>query len=197
MRKTALIITALMLIVGFSNAQTYQFAETFYDNGMPKVIKTFKESKGKFELVKSISLYENGQKSDEDNYKDGKRDGKWADWRENGQKEEEGTHKDGKRYGKWTFWYKNGQKSQEETYEDGEEIERLMWYENGQKKSEETKKNGKPDGKWTNWYENGQKKSEITWKGEIISEKCWNENGNEEDCLEQMDELEETGEDEY
>ena len=95
MKQTLLIITALMLVVGFSNAQTYQFAETFYDNGMPKVIKTFKESKDKFELVKSISLHENGQKRLEETWKDGERNGKWTGWHENGQKKNERTYKDG------------------------------------------------------------------------------------------------------
>ncbi len=97
MKHTLLIITALMLVVGFSNAQTYQFAETFYDNGMPKVIKTFKESKDKIELVKRVSWYKNGQKREERTYKDGKLDGLLTSWYENGQKSWEGTYKDGKR----------------------------------------------------------------------------------------------------
>ena len=76
MKHTLLIITALMLIVGFSNAQTYQFAETYYDNGMPKVIKTFKESKGKLELVNENKWHENGQKRWEGTYKNGEQERK-------------------------------------------------------------------------------------------------------------------------
>ena len=39
------------------------------------------------------------------------------------------------------------------------------------------------DGKWTFWYENGQKRSETTFKdGELISGKCWDEDGDEIDC---------------
>jgi FKBP-type peptidyl-prolyl cis-trans isomerase len=63
------------------------------------------------------------------------------------------------------------------------------WYENGQKQIEVTLKDGKEDGLFTEWYENGQKESEVTYKnGELISEECWDEDGNE--CQEKLfDEL--------
>ena len=48
-------------------------------------------------------------------------------------------------------------------------------------------KKKKLDGLWTMWYKNGQMREEATFKdGEKISAKCWDWNGNEEDC----DELE-------
>jgi len=38
-------------------------------------------------------------------------------------------------------------------------------------------------GKATIWHENGQKSDEVTYKdGELISEKCWDEDGNECEC---------------
>ena len=57
MKQTLLIITALMLVVGFSNAdaQTYQYIKEVWNNGLPKVINTFKESKGK--LVTEFGKY--------------------------------------------------------------------------------------------------------------------------------------------
>jgi hypothetical protein len=57
-------------------------------------------------------------------------------------------------------------------------------YGNGQKQGEGTFKNGKKNGKWTSWHDgNGQKESEGTYKdGELISEKCWDEDGNECEC---------------
>ena len=106
-----------------------------------------------------------------------------------GKTEFEGSYKDGKREGKWTEWYKNGLKEKEVTYKDGK-IDGLLtsWYEDGQKRLEATYKDGKLNGKWISWYENGQKKQEATYKyWELISEKCWDEDGNEIDC----DELEE------
>ena len=74
MKHTLLIITALMLIVGCSESDAQQKVITVtetYGNAVPKIIKTYKESNDKFELVKWISLYENGQKEYERTYKDG------------------------------------------------------------------------------------------------------------------------------
>ena len=80
---------------------------------------------------------------------------------ENGEIEEEVTLKDGLVWnGKWSRYYENGEKKNEVNYKDGKE-----------------------DGTWTRWYENGQKYSEgIYGDGKWISEKCWNEDGNEKDC---------------
>ncbi|MDD9888608.1 MAG: hypothetical protein OXU46_08345 [Candidatus Marinimicrobia bacterium] len=56
-------------------------------------------------------------------------------------------------------------------------------YENGKKKSEGNFKDDKEDGLWAGWHENGQKSYEVTYKdGELISEKCWDKDGNERDC---------------
>ena len=59
-----------------------------------------------------------------------------------------------------------------------------VWYhENGQKSDERTYKDGEFDGISTLWYENGQKEYEGTYKdGAVISEKCWDEDGNEIGC---------------
>ena len=48
---------------------------------------------------------------------------------------------------------------------------------------EKTYKYGKEEGFLTTWYENGQKQLEGTIKnGEAISQKCWDEDGNETEC---------------
>ena len=107
MKKILLLITLFITAVCFG--QTYELAEEFYENGLPKVIKTFKESNDKYELVKSISLYENGQKEKENTYKNGIPNGKWTEWHNNGEKSKEVTYKDGVKNGNWTYWYENGQ----------------------------------------------------------------------------------------
>ena len=94
MKHTLLIVTALMLIVGFSDAQTYK-GMRFNDDGS-KSFETYKESKGKLELVKKVSWYSNGQKESEGTFKDGLKDRKWTYWDENGQKRYEETWKGGK-----------------------------------------------------------------------------------------------------
>ena len=77
-----------------------------------------------------------------------------------GKKTLQGQYKNGLKIRKWTRWHSNGKKKREGNYKDGKE-----------------------DGLWTQWYENGQKKKEKTYKdGKLISEKCWDEDGNEKEC---------------
>jgi len=75
MKHTLLITTALMLIVGITDAQTYQFANGFHDNGMVKEIKYHKKTRDGIELVKGETYYSSGQKESEGTYKDGSRMG--------------------------------------------------------------------------------------------------------------------------
>ena len=90
------------------------------------------------------SYYENGQKKWEENYKDGKLDGKYTAWDENGQKKWEENYKDGKQDGKSTMWYEDGEGIQEENY-----------------------KEGKLDGKLTYWDENNQILIELNFKDDV------------------------------
>ena len=68
----------------------------------------------------------------EENYKEGKKNGKWTNWYENGSKYAEGFYKDDKldnkttyyedgriRNGKVTYWYENGQIKSEGILKDG------------------------------------------------------------------------------
>jgi hypothetical protein len=59
MKRTLLIS---FIITGVCFGQTHEFAEEFYKNEIPKVTNTYKESRGKLELVKQVSWYDNGQK---------------------------------------------------------------------------------------------------------------------------------------
>ena len=116
MKKTLLFIT--LFITGVCFAQKYEGME-FYDNGEPKYIKTYKESKGKLELVKLVSWHRNGQKEAEGTFKDGKLDGKHTSWHENGQKRYEGNYKDGKEDGLWTYYTEIGNGKYKVMYTDG------------------------------------------------------------------------------
>jgi len=79
----------------------------------------------------SISWYENGQKADERNYRNGKQEGSgaygeaglWISWHPNGQKHLEGNYRNGKKEGLWIDWYLNSQKSSEGNYRNGKEKE--------------------------------------------------------------------------
>ena len=173
MRKTLLIITALMLIVGCGGSEKEPEKEPINIDEL--VFKdrrgnTGSSSRSRIHYTKDTNipysgkvfrLYENGQKWQEGTLKNGEYNGLYTKWHENGQKETEGNYKNGEKDGKWTLWYENGQKELAVTIKDGKE-----------------------DGKATKWYGNGQKYREVTLKdGKLISEKCWDEDGNEEDCI--------------
>ena len=122
--------------------------------------------------------FDNGKQLSEENYNDGKLEGKWTYWYENGQLKLKGNFKPyevlpederwersspyrfparDSKHGKWTEWYENGQKKREQNYECGRVI-----------------------GKWTSWYENGNKKSEGFYKGlhgRYGEWKFWHSNG--------------------
>ena len=63
--------------------------------------------------------FENGEWSEE-NYKNGKLDGKSTTWYASGQIMYEKFYKDGKEHGLLTEWYESGKKWYELTFKDGE-----------------------------------------------------------------------------
>ena len=157
MKKTLLFITSVLFITSaaFSQSKVNIRSLVQYGDKMYK-IDDDKPYTGKvFDLYKS-----NGNKKVEGYYKDGLRNRKWEWWSEDGKMDSSGTYKDGNQDRKWTSWYENGQKEYEGTYKDGKE-----------------------DGLWTEWHDNGQRRAEFTYEdGEVISEKCWDEDGYEREC---------------
>ena len=140
---------------------------------------------------KAFTLWKNGQKETESNYKDGKQDGLQFEWHENGQKSWKGNFKGGKPNGLWVNWHENGQKQLEENYKDGKAYGvKMEWHPNGQKKMEGNFKDNKAYGLWVSWHENGQKKKEVNYKdGEEVegSAKFWNSKGEPVDSLEEAE----------
>ena len=194
MRKTLLIITALMLIVGCSSPEPINAEKLIEEDGLMYHPDTKELYSGNV-----FKKYLGGKSQLEGSYKDGKRDGLWtekfSDKPITGKVYGyfgEGKHykkvyigyiDNGKREGKWIIWYDNGKKKSETTYKDGKgDGLSTDWYENGQKSYEFTFKDGQPDGLWTGWYENGQKKYEHTLKdgkgGGLYTD--WYENGQKE-----------------
>ena len=186
MKHTLLIITALMLTIGYSQETNIKPIDG--NTLIIKVCLMYTSDSDKPYSGEAVWYYSNGQKEKEVTYKDGKWDGKWTGWYENGQKRVEETYKDGNADGAWTYWHeKTGQKRSEGTFKgvnrygipikDGKWTD---WYENGQKRTEITYKDGKWNGKWTEWHEKtGQKVSEKTYKDGIRIEWLrWDRDGN-------------------
>ena len=134
----------------------------------------------------AISYYETGEKQSEQEYRNGKEEGKYIALFPNGKKFFQSWKQDGKQNGKTTIWHANGQKDTEVGFRDGEyHGEYMKWYENGQKKDVGEYRDGKLEGESTAWHENGQKMMQSVFRdGEAITVECWDENGNTIPCSE-------------
>jgi len=185
--KNHIIISLLFLLIGCSTSQQeYNYKDLIQmDNGLYTEKFSDEPISGKvygyFGEVQPLKKVYMG------NLRNGKKEGNWKSYHYNtGKKSYEFNFKNGKKDGLCTRWYDDGQKWNEGTFKDGG-IDGLWtsYYENGEKRMRETSKDGEKDGLQTLWYENGQKSSERTYKdGELISEECWDEDGNECECHE-------------
>ena len=88
------------------------------------------------------SFYDNGQKKQENNYKDGKRDGLRTSWYDNGIKRVEANYKDGKQDGVVNAWYNNSLLKEKSTYSNGKIVSAFVWKPNGEKCPASNVKNG-------------------------------------------------------
>jgi len=96
--------------------------------------------------------------------------GKYVRYSDNGQKSYETNYKNGKENGLETLWYKNGQKSYEVNYKNSNK-EGLMtgWHENGQKSYEGNFKNDNNVGLHTWWDKEGNVTISETYKdGKLV-----------------------------
>ena len=144
-------------------------------------------------------------------YKDDKKDGLWKKFHKNGQLKEEGNYKAGLKEGLHREWGEGGIRILEGIYTKGKANGLMKWYhERGHLAGEGNMqddirvgkwkicdveengfcieayfKNGKRDGIWKINHEHARDKlwKEQTWKDDrIVSEKCWDEKGEEIEC---------------
>lgn len=128
--KSFILIFLLSLIACETNLN--EVVEERFPDGSPKIVRLYKEVKGRQELVSEIIYYPNHNKKIEGEFKNGERHGKWLAWHENGQLQSEGFFKNGKNTGIRKVYYENGNKYYEGKY-----------------------KNDKPVGEWIFYHSNG------------------------------------------
>ena len=196
MRKTLLIITALMLVVGCGSDSILDINNLIDRGGLMYAPNDVEPFTG---IV--FDFYENGEKELDGNYRKGLMNGEWTYYHENGQIRAQGRFINGDgsypddypdslksiyppidgRSGKWTEWWPNGQKRYAGTFKDGEQDGKsTYWSPDSKESSELFWKDGQAwDGKLTFWYENGQKEVEATFKDGKLGglETWWYENG--------------------
>ena len=105
------------------------WVKLMYPNGQIMILGQIKDGKQDGLVTK---WYENGQKRQEENYKDYKLMSA-VGWKPNGEKcPVTNIDKDGN--GLLTVWFENGQKAEEGTFKDGEKISDKRWNEDGSPK---------------------------------------------------------------
>ena len=128
--------------------------------------------------------YSNGQLWYENNYKNNKPHGISKSWYENGRLNEIVNYSFGIQDGIDKWWSESGQLTHEWNFKNGKKEGRnIQWYDNGQLWNESFYINGQRSGSCKSFHENGKLEWEAKFlKGVILSEKCWDENGNNIKC---------------
>ena len=105
--------------------------------------------------------------------------GEFIDHHDNGNKSVEGKFLNGKQEGVWTYFHKNGSRFRTGKYLDGRANGQwIIWRMDGTKWSEKNYVNGQLNGVEIRWHANGKKQSETDWNGgKVLSKKEWDELG--------------------
>ena len=114
---------------------------------------------------KQVDYYENGQPSEETNFKDGNWHGPYVTWHENGNKAIEENYNQNGKAGRQNYWFENGQKQREENCDEQGSLDGLQseWFRDGKQASQSNWRNGTEYGVSVTWYPSGQKESESSY----------------------------------
>ncbi len=155
------------------NSKVYKVSETDLYTGVANSYFSDGSIKERIQYRKGlkdgnvISYYHNGQKENEQGYKNGNLlELEWSTWDSTGQKRLEVSA----RRGIWKSWYADGQKKEDVSLLNGEWHGTSMeWYENGQIKESGVMNQGEKVGLWSEWYENGQLHRELFYEEDKLS----------------------------
>jgi antitoxin component YwqK of YwqJK toxin-antitoxin module len=198
-------------ILGFHGSSNYNFpsvpidysGEVFYCQEDCKVEYWLNYKDGKKDGL-SRMWYKNGQLWYERNYKDGKEDGLRRGWYDSGKLRLKMNFKDGKGVGTYREWWEsNGKLKIEYKYSESGDGTLDGWYYEyyedadvkimGKYKGGHMPHTSKKLGIWRYYYDtdfNKEQKSKKevyteTGDGVLISEQCWDEDGNKIECPEE------------
>jgi peptidyl-prolyl cis-trans isomerase B (cyclophilin B) len=176
MNKITLILTILVV-----TTTVYSQTKVNINNLVLYGDKWFKENDDKpftgivFDLSK-----ETGEKILYSKYFDGKANGIHKEYWIDGGKKVNGRYNSGLMNGRWSYWYENGKKKEEVTYQDNiKDGISTKWDESGIIRIKGKFKKGQKDGLWSAWYRNGAKSNIVYLEGVILSQKFYNEAGEE------------------
>jgi antitoxin component YwqK of YwqJK toxin-antitoxin module len=105
-----------------------QFSMDTAYNGLPLMIRFYKEDQNENELVGVIDFYTNQMRKSEGPLKDDLKHGLWKAWYQDGTKWSEGTFQYDVSHGLHTVWHENGQKFYEGQYQLGKRIRKWTFW---------------------------------------------------------------------
>lgn len=154
----------------YSNGK--RFNEGLFENGKPQGLSTWWHTNGR--AKRQEGLYEEGVKQGlwtrwdehkyyEEEYVDGKRQGRWTAFNLNGRKIVEGQYQAGREPGLWTRYVTQqgtppkgaSRMNSDPVTESTEQGLWTWWHNNGRKRMEGHYQDGRPHGLWIWWHSNG------------------------------------------
>jgi len=117
----------------------------------------------------------NGNKKEQNYYKNGNEHGECTYWFYNGNKEQEGSHRQGECEGLYTWWFDNGDVRSKQMFENGKwHGECIWWYPDGTINSKSQFVEGKNHGPSEHYFRNGKLRlREIYEEGVIVHHQQW------------------------
>jgi antitoxin component YwqK of YwqJK toxin-antitoxin module len=151
--------------IAFQNKDDLWEAYDYFMSGKLQMIGAYSDKKMTIKEGNYVFFYENGNKSEESNYKNGKLDGILTTFFDNGKVKRKTNYSNGKKNGAAIAWFESGVKLSEGKFVNGfEDGLWIFYHENSKKKSQGEIKNGKLDGYWIFWFDNDS----IQGKGKFI-----------------------------
>jgi len=134
-----IVFILLIGIVACKPRPENRVVEESWPSGREKTVRFYRENGDKKELSREILYYENGQKKQEGEYRNGERHGKWAHWYENGNLWSEGEFKNNLSHGYRKVYHPNGKLYYEGKFKDDKQTGTWKFYdEEGRFIKEET-----------------------------------------------------------
>lgn len=124
-----LIISLLIVLMSCSENLEERIVYS-HPNKTPAIIEYYKKGDTATSPVKVVRYYFNGEKQEETNYKEGKKDGESTMWFMSGEKMFIATYKDDQFDGPFIQWYENGEKEYEAFYTNGRPSGTWKYYKN-------------------------------------------------------------------
>lgn len=182
-----LLISAMVLVLSSfgCGGQTNQNTKDNIEKN--KNISIQENSQNELKKIKSHSINNSSSQRDSlsyNQYKNGKKEGLWKEFDDNNQIVSEGFYKDGKANGLMKWYYEGVLVASGNMKNDKRNgLWKICDVHNNSNCIEANFKDEKKIGIWKVLHDNGELAKEQNWKeGKMISQKCWDENGNQIEC---------------